>query len=245
MFYLDTRENDLIGIVSAKEDQKTDMVVKQLPVGDIWIGIEGEGEEAKMQEGGLIIERKSIRDLEASILDGRYREQRGRILAYCQENKTRPMYILEGSYLSSSGRLQKKALMKFINRLIFHYQIPVMQTATIYETAELVQALVEQYKETDPSKNLQVKTSEVKVTDGIHIQKKANAADPKLFAICCLAQCPGVSVKMAEAILEEYHTLQGVLQAEAKQMEQIKVGTRKVGPVVSKRLYDMLHAESS
>ena len=245
MFYMDTRENDLIGIMNAKAELTADMVVKQLPVGDIWIGVEGEGDEAKMQEGGLIIERKSIRDLEASILDGRYREQRGRILAYCQENKTRPMYILEGSYTSGTGRLQKKALMKFVNRLIFHYQIPVMQTATIYETAELVQAMIEQWKETDPSKNLQVKTSEVKVTDGIHIQKKANAADPKLFAICCLAQCPGISVKMAEAILEEYHTLQGVLQASVKQMEQIKVGTRKVGPVVSKRLYDILHAESS
>jgi len=242
---MDTRENDLIGIMNAKAELTADMVVKQLPVGDIWIGVEGEGDEAKMQEGGLIIERKSIRDLEASILDGRYREQRGRILAYCQENKTRPMYILEGSYTSGTGRLQKKALMKFVNRLIFHYQIPVMQTATIYETAELVQAMIEQWKETDPSKNLQVKTSEVKVTDGIHIQKKANAADPKLFAICCLAQCPGISVKMAEAILEEYHTLQGVLQASVKQMEQIKVGTRKVGPVVSKRLYDILHAESS
>ena len=105
---VDTREAELIRLFT---DEKVEIEVKQLSVGDIWIG-------------DLIIERKSIRDLEASILDGRYREQRGRILSYCQENKTQPMYILEGALSSSTGRLQKKAIMKFINRLIFHYQIP-------------------------------------------------------------------------------------------------------------------------
>lgn len=75
---VDTREAELIRFFT---DEKVEIEVKQLSVGDIWIG-------------DLIIERKSIRDLEASILDGRYREQRGRILAYCQENKTQPMYIL-------------------------------------------------------------------------------------------------------------------------------------------------------
>ena len=88
MYYLDTREADLIKLLQGP--------VKQLPVGDIWIGIE-DTLPSGIKEGGLIIERKSIRDFEASILDGRYKEQRGRILAFCQENKTQPMYILEGS----------------------------------------------------------------------------------------------------------------------------------------------------
>jgi ERCC4-type nuclease len=134
MFWLDTRESDLIKIFDGSDG----MSIKQLQVADIWLGVDAEG---KMLEGGVIIERKSIRDLEASILDGRYREQRGRILSYCQENKTQPMYILEGALSSNTGRLQKKAIMKFINRLIFHYQIPVMQTASVQETAELLHKL--------------------------------------------------------------------------------------------------------
>jgi hypothetical protein len=48
---------------------------------------------------------------------------------------------------------------------------------------------------------------------------------------------------MAEAILQEHRTLQGVIQAPVKNLELIKVGNRKVGPVVAKRLYDILHAE--
>lgn len=229
MFLLDTRESDLIKILDGAE-------VKQLPVADIWIGVDAEG---KMVEGGVIIERKSIKDLEASILDGRYREQRGRILSYCHENKTQPIYILEGALSSNTGRLQKKAIMKFINRLIFHYQIPVMQTSSVQETAELVQTLVEQWKD-DPT-SLQRTTELVKVTDGIHVQKKANASDHKQFAISCLAQCPGVSVKMAEALITQFGSLKGVIEAPVKDIELVKVGTRKVGPVVSKRLSEILN----
>jgi ERCC4-type nuclease len=227
MYWVDTRENDLIKLLQPEN-------VKQLLVGDIWIGVADD----KLQEGGLLIERKSIRDLEASILDGRYREQRGRILAYCQENKTQPLYILEGSLNSATGRLQKKAIMKFINRLTFHYQIPILQTASVQETAELVQALIEQWQE-DP-KSLQRTNELVKVTDGIHVQKKANASDSKQFAISCLAQCPGVSVKMSEALINQYGSLKGVMEAE--DIAEVKVGTRRVGPVVAKRLNEMLNA---
>lgn len=227
--YLDNRETDLIKLLENLEG----LSVKQLQVADIWIGVDTEG------KGGLIIERKSIRDLEASILDGRYREQRGRILSYCQENKTQPMYILEGPLSSNTGRLQKKAIMKFINRLIFHYQIPVAQTASVQETAELIQALEEQWKD-DPT-SLQRTTELVKVTDGIHVQKKANASDYKQFGISCLAQCPGVSVKMAETLIDTFGSLKGVMNASVKEIENMKVGTRRVGPVVSKRLSDILN----
>ena len=87
MFLLDTRESDLIKILEGS-------VVKQLPVADVWIGVDPETKQSLAE--GIIAERKSIADLEASILDGRYREQRGRILSYCQKNNTRPLYILEG-----------------------------------------------------------------------------------------------------------------------------------------------------
>ena len=231
MYWLDTREGELIRLLQAPQD-----IVKQLPVADIWIGIT---ESNTLSEGGLLIERKSIRDLEASILDGRYREQRGRLLASCHENKTQPMYILEGSFSSGTGRLTKKALMKFINRLIFHYNIAVMQTASLNETAELIQTLAEQWKE-DPT-SLQRTTEVVKVTDGIHVQKKANAMDPRQFAICCIAQCPGISVKAAEQLVTVFGSLPGVIQATKEEVEQVKVGARKIGPVVSKRLYELLH----
>ena len=229
MFWLDTRESELITLLK-------DVTVKALQAGDILIGMT---EDGAMVEGGLVIERKSIRDLEASILDGRYREQRGRILSFCEKNKTQPMYILEGSLSSSTGRLQKSALMKFIQRLVLHYQIPVIQTASICETVELLETMMEQWKE-DPTRLKQI-TERITMTDGIHVQKKANAADPKQFAIACLAQCPGVSVAIAKALITHFGSLQGVMTAPVRGIEEVKVGTRRVGPVVSKRLHEILN----
>jgi ERCC4-type nuclease len=229
MFWLDTRETELITLLN-------DTTVKALELGDVWVGVT---EDGMMVEGGIVIERKSIRDLEASILDGRYREQRGRILSFCEMHKTQPMYILEGSLSSSTGRLQKSVLMKFIQRLVLHYQIPVIQTASVRETAELLETMMEQWKE-DPSR-LKQTTERITMTDGIHIQKKANAAEPKQFAIACLAQCNGISVKMAEALITHFGSLQAVMAAPVKDIEQVKVGTRRLGPVVSKRLHEILN----
>jgi ERCC4-type nuclease len=233
MLCIDHRESDLITCLESKKEL---MEVKQLVVGDIWIGM---GNDEKMMEGGLIIERKSIRDFEASFLDGRYREQRGRILSFCQEHKTQPMYILEGAWSSATGRLQKKAILKLITRLTLHYQIPVLQTESIQETSELIQTLVEQWKENPTS--LQRTSELVKVSDGIHIQKKVNAGDHQQFGISCLAQCPGVSVKMAEMLITTFGSLKAVINVSIKDLEMIKVGNRKIGPVVSKRLHELLN----
>ena len=231
------RAEEPIAQLARRAETTTVPQIKALPVADIWIGCQ----DGTPLEGAVLIERKSIRDLEASILDGRYREQRGRLLAFCHESKAQPMYVIEGSLSSSTGRLAKRALLTFLHRLTLHYQIPVMQTASIEETAELIDTLVEQWKE-DPT-SLQRTTDIVKVTDGIHVQKKANASDPTYFAISCLAQCPGVSVKMAETLMTTFHSFSGIMKATVKEMEVVKVGARKVGPVVSQRLHALLHAE--
>lgn len=231
MYCIDHREGDLIRCLESMEEKG---VINALPVGDIWIGRTDEE-----KEGGLVIERKSIRDFEASILDGRYREQKGRILAFCQDRKCQPIYLLEGAWSSATGRLQKKALIKIANRLTLHYQIPVIHTSSVQETAEVIQTLLEQWKE-DPT-TLQRTTELVKVSDGIHVQKKANAMDPRQFGISCLAQCTGVSVKMAEAIMDAFGSLLAVMDAEVKEIQDVKVGTRRVGPAVAQRLWDLLH----
>jgi len=45
---------------------------------------------------------------------------------------------------------------------------------------------------------------------------------------------------MAEAIIDTFGTLPDVINADAKQIENVKVGNRKVGPIVSKRLSNIL-----
>jgi ERCC4-type nuclease len=248
---IDYRETELIQCLTQRG---TAFSIASLPVGDIWIGIPStktgeEQKENKPDGGGIVIERKRITDFEASFLDGRYREQRGRILAFCQPPQAQaqaqghshqPLYLLEGAWSTLTGRITKKAMIKLLNRLTLHYQLPLLHTESVEETAEWVECLLEQWKE-DPSS---VKRTQdlVKVSDGIHIQKKQNASDPTAFLVACLAQCPGLSVKMAESLATAHPCLTQLLALPLKTLEEHKVGTRRLGPAVAKRLWGLLHA---
>lgn len=248
---VDYRETELIGCLQRRGVPHR---VESLPVGDIWIGVpsseEREQREQKDQEqkdqeqkepGGLVMERKRITDFEASFLDGRYREQRGRILSFCQPRGAQPIYLLEGAWTTLTGRITKKAMIKLLNRLTLRYQIPLLHTDAVEETAEWIECLLEQWTE-DPTA-LKRTQELVKVSDGLHVQKKQNAADPKAFLMACLAQCTGVSVRAAESLVAMYPTLTQIMALTAKELEDHRVGARRLGPAVAKRLWGLLHAE--
>ena len=79
---IDVRETALAALLP-------DAVLKPLVLGDITI----ENEDGKEL---VIIERKTVADLAASIKDGRYREQSARLTSYSLDNH-RIVYLIEGS----------------------------------------------------------------------------------------------------------------------------------------------------
>jgi len=209
-----------------------------LAVGDIWIGVD---ENQEIREFGLVIERKSVADFEASILDGRYREQRSRLLSYTSEKKAHPIYIIEGS-MNRHGevRLQKSALMKHLTRLALRYHITVFQTASKQETAELCQLLAEQWS-ADPTTFAQPKTMTYIETRGNTREK--NSDDPKVFATSVIQCCRGISATGSQAILAAFgSTLKGVWEASQDQLAAVQVGKQKLGQVKAQRLYSLLHS---
>ena len=217
---IDIRERHLFPLLPSFE-------VQTMAIGDI-------------QVGNILIERKTVKDFEASVLDGRYREQKTRLLATCQEKSLSPLYILEGPFSSTTGRLQVPAIMKLVARLQYKHGIPVIQTGGLEETATLVKALADYYTE-DPT-NFVRSTEPLRAVDSVHVVKKVNANDPKQFMMAALAQCPGVSIKMAEAIHTAFPTWTALMGADEKGLEMIvQANGRKVGPVVAKRLFALLH----
>ena len=235
MNYLDDREHGLRNLLSTET-----FIFKHLPVGDIWIGAESESVE--ILEHGLIIERKSVADFEASILDGRYREQRSRLLAYSTEKKAHPIYIIEGSMNRFGNvRLQKSALIKHLTRLAIRYNITVFQTDSKDETAELCVLLSEQLK-TDPTTFAQPKTMTYIETRGKSRQE--NSDDPKVFATSVIQCCRGISATGAQAILAAFgSSLKGVWEASQEQLAAVQVGKQKLGQVKALRLHTLLHSE--
>lgn len=203
--------------------------VQQLPVGDAWI--------KHSDQTVLVVERKTTADFEASFLDGRYREQRTRLLAYCQEHKAKALYILEGGLDGRRHKLEKSVLQKLVHRLMLRYGVSVWSTANTQDTANTLALLAAQVTE-DPKV---FEGEQLSYTDVMHTTKKANKDDPKAFAVAALQGCPGVSVKAATALLDEFDSLQGVMTAEEKQLAEIKVGERRLGPAAAKRLWSLLH----
>jgi len=227
----DTREREYIQRVPT-------ISTRTLPVGDIWIGLSGE----EVCAGGLVIERKTVADLEASILDGRYHEQRLRLLTYCQQQSARPLYIIEGSLDRMNGRFTEDVLRQFLNRLQIRYGVPVIQTDSLTSTIELCNILQKQV-EKDSSTFVLEDGAQKAYTHSVSIHKKANRDDPKTFASLMLQQCPGLSATTADALLDAFDkTFTGVFNATEASIAIVKVSEkRKVGPVLAKRLFTLLH----
>jgi ERCC4-type nuclease len=220
---LDTREHGLIPLLSG-------VPVQQLPVGDALIK---HGEQTV-----VVIERKTTADFEASFLDGRYREQRTRLLAFCQANKARALYILEGGVDGRVRSLTRPAIQKLIHRLMLRYNVAVWVTRSLEDTAVTLTLLAEQVRE-DPKV---FEGEQLSYTDVMAPTKKANKDDPRAFALGALQGCPGVSAKSAAAVLEACGgSLGGVMAAEEATLAAVKVGERRVGPAVAKRLVALLH----
>ena len=227
----DTRERDLI--------PKLAIPTRNLPVGDIWIGLSGE----EVGPGGIVAERKTVADLEASILDGRYREQKARLLTYCQQTNSRPLYIIEGNLDRIHGKFTEDVLRKFLNRLQLRYGVAVIQTDSIDSTASLCRILLEQLQK-DPTTFLSQDGAQKEYSHTVTVSKRANREDPKAFVGLVLQQCPGVSAAIASALVTAFVNLEGVMKAsEAEIAGTMVTEKRRIGPAVAKRLYNLLHSE--
>jgi len=223
---LDNREHGLIPLLPEAQ-------VKQLSVGDAWIMLE--------DKPVLVIERKTTADFEASFLDGRYREQRTRLLAYCAEHKAKALYILEGGLDGPVRSIQRPALQKLIHRLLLRYSVAVWSTKNLQDTADTIKLLATQIKE-DPKV---FDGEQLSYTDVMHTTKKANKDDPRAFAIGALQGCPGISAKSAIAIWDSVGSWSALLALEEKALAVLKSGDRKLGPAVAKRLWALLHAPTT
>ena len=96
---IDSRELKLKEIIS--KDLNLNIEFKNLDLGDIVF--------KKNDKEILIVERKTINDLYSSIRDGRYKEQKIRLLSNSNANL---FYILEGN-IDECNTLNNKALLTF------------------------------------------------------------------------------------------------------------------------------------
>ncbi len=232
-FVVDTRERDCISFLPQEEWQ-----IKTLPVGDFILGISGE----EILPGAILIERKRADDLEGSMKDGRYREQRTRLQEVAQTTGAHILYILEGSLDRPRAQFPKAVTWKWLDRLLFVHKIPLYQTKDTKETVDFIRVLGEKWKE-DYEEFKNGKKTEYITTIKHGGAKGDKRDDPYNFAVTVLTCCKGISTTAAEAILKKYGSLEKVMESSEAELAEVVVGKRKLGKVISKKLYELIHAK--
>ena len=133
---LDCREIKLQQLCHAQLTDTPDtikLVSESLPLGDIII-CDDHGNEK------VLIERKSLADLAASIRDGRYSEQ-GFRLNHCSLHNHQIYYVIEGDlryYRPFKGLPDKKALLSAMVSMSYFKGFSLYRTINLEETAEWI-----------------------------------------------------------------------------------------------------------
>ena len=202
-----------------------------------------------LQEGGVILERKSLNDLEASIIDGRYEEQRGRLLAYANEQKVAIGYVIEGNTAGFQGRrFTGDSVLKLISQIQFKHRIPVFQTASMEATMALSVIIEGEWVKAKGQFSWQSGAGNGATPIAASYTKSNSRDTPESFLLGTLTQCRGISEGLARLIVVQYPSIEELMAATAIELATItdRVNPkRKVGKAVAERLYGLLHKKSN
>ena len=228
---------------------KNNVEIKQLDLGDIIF--------TRDEEILIIIERKTITDLRASIKDGRHREQKIRLLSNFKRHKI--YYLIEGDILDFEIKYGDKDIKSLygamINSLV-RDNLKIIRTIDINESIKYIETMFEKLNK-QPSLFINDESCEEKLENkdycsAIKIKKKDNITSHVCF-ISQLCQIQGVSINIAKKILEHYSSMYSLClsykdleKSDAiKLLIDIEIDTntgkkRKLGKVLSERIYNFL-----
>lgn len=244
---IDYRENKIINII--KKYNKVNYEIKNLDIGDFVF--------EKDNNQVLIIERKTIDDLYSSIIDGRYKEQKLRLINNYPISKI--IYIIENTIGNKTSSHQKIIYGSIINTLL-RDNIKILRSENINETINYLYVLykkinhIQQYQINALSNDSHTNNSDKNINNidtnsnylnTIKIKKKDNMT-PESCQIIQLSQIPGVSINISKCIMNEYKTIRNLIKnleeneniLENLQLTSNTGKTRKLGPKLSKRIFE-------
>ena len=238
---IDCRETQLISLCTtivsdSKKFQDISLVTHNLPIGDILISGNEPGND-------IVIERKSISDLSASIKDGRYKEQSLR-LSSSNYHSHNIIYVIEGSWNSGffGSTLDKDTLYGSVVSMMLLKGFSVFKTENIWDTASFICNMARKLKktsvqmkykndadvDTDKSDEPSTSSDNVEETDvsqcSSHVEKdvdytasikvkKKDNITTENIGIIILLQIPNVSHTTATTVMNKYKTIRNLIDA--------------------------------
>jgi DNA excision repair protein ERCC-4 len=183
--------------------------MKTLPIGDYIVAPE------------TIVERKSIRDLMASVFDGRLFDQCTRL----KEHFENPIVLIEGN-VDEIEEITENPLIFYgaISTVVLDFKIPIIPTPSASHTAKL---LVSMCSRKDAPKGPYLKK----------IKKSPDLERQQLSSLCSL---PGIGEKFAVRMLEKFGTPLKVFTATTAELSKVE----GLGEARAKKIKKVLDTKS-
>lgn len=213
-------------IISLNETSNTKITIvqKNLDIGDYIFYDEINAKEL------LIIERKSLADLEASIKDGRYNEQSFRLNETTLHNHN-IIYLLEGAIIKYNPKF-KSTLYSSLFSLNYYKGFSVINVLNQTETGDILFTFASKLlRENKPGFYCDVSNNENNSTNYISTlktTKKSHINSDNIFQLM-LMQIPGISNVSALALANEFKNMENLLNAlkssNIEKLENIKLAS--------------------
>jgi len=192
---VDNRERnaELLGHLS---DLGVEMSFAQLPVGDYVLS------------DRMCVERKTVRDFEASVMNARLFDQMERLSG----GFPKPILVLEGD--EAEFLLQPNVVLGTIVSIFSDYNVQVIRSNCASETSLILAKLAEREQKKDKREP--------------RIAGSKRAFTDSQWQALILASMPGVGPKLAKSLLARFRTVGNVAAASEKELMEVdKVGKKK------------------
>tara|TARA_B100001540_G_C15816947_1_gene648199 strand:+ start:6862 stop:7590 length:729 start_codon:yes stop_codon:yes gene_type:complete len=201
---IDSREKQLFNSIKERDlDNYNDFIEIEstnLELGDIKI--------IRQDNFELIFERKTLSDLNQSINDGRYKEQKNRLLSNYNSNLI--TYIIEGDDILKSINRNDKRISSVYLHSLYRDNIKILFTKNTFETTNLILTLCT--KIIDKPNEFTNNKKETDYIDNVKIKsKKITNITPDNCFILQLCQIPNISSTIAKNIVSKYSNIKELL----------------------------------
>ena len=209
----DSKEINLFNNMIERDLDKYEIKIakKQLDIGDIHI---------IFNDNIYIYERKTMNDLISSIKDGRYKEQKLRLLT--TTTATTINYIIEGTdIIASNNNHNQELLTSIYYNSIYRDNINVFFTKNINDTITFLLLLSTKIINKPDNFNNKQQQLSTDYIDNCKIKtKKIDNIDKETCYLLQLAQIPGISKQIAKNIKDVYPSMNLLLKSLANSTEE-------------------------
>lgn len=195
--FIDNREHGLIPHFKLDPTQ-----VLPLEVGDVLFKWD--------QRIVCIVERKTLEDLQSSINDGRYKEQKLRLLQTREETGCTLVYVVEGGKGKGGGSFSQlnPGMVGAILNTCFRDKIFILQTDSINDTVSALKGMLLRFSE-KPETYFSVDGWGTELTKAAHTSalintKRKGNIDGMTCFLMQLASIPNISMKKATSIADAF-----------------------------------------